>query len=366
MKNCSGCGEISSVTVQNGMDSILRLNPVFKEMIWGGDRLKKEFGYDIPGDDTGECWAISAHPHGDCTVNGGKFDGKTLSWLWENEPQLFGRQAGQSFGNQDDSGFPLLVKIIDARKDLSIQVHPDDEYARVNENGARGKTECWYILDCDPGATIIIGHNAKTREELVEMIENNRWSELIREIPIRKGDFFQIFPGTVHAIKGGTMILETQQNSDVTYRLYDYGRLQNGKLRELHLKQSIDVIRVPFDADAGYDKGEPLKGGKNESLVACGCYRVWRLACNGHEEYCTDPEQFMLASVIGGEGTITPETGKNDRPEAGGADGSDLPIPASCATEKIKKGDHFIMPTGIRGFSLDGDVELICSVCYSK
>ena len=177
---------------------LLRLEPVFQEKIWGGDRLRTVFHYDIPSDHTGECWAISGHPSGDCHVKNPEFAGETLGSLWKKRPDLFGNLPGDSF--------PLLVKIIDAKDDLSIQVHPDDSYAAVHEHGARGKTECWYVLDCDPGTTIVIGHNAKTREEMGRMVEERRWKELIREVPIQKGDFFQINPGCLHAIKGGTLI----------------------------------------------------------------------------------------------------------------------------------------------------------------
>lgn len=214
------------------------LRPVLQEKIWGGDRLGSLFGYAIPSDHTGECWAISGHPSGDCPVSGPEYEGETLGSLWKTRPELFG-------GIQGDT-FPLLIKIIDAKDDLSIQVHPDDEYARVHENGSLGKTECWYVLDCDPGATIIIGHNAADAREMADMVDQGRWTELLREIPIQKGDFFQIDPGCLHAIKGGTLILETQQSSDVTYRFYDYDRLSGGRPRPLHIEESLAVTRSPF------------------------------------------------------------------------------------------------------------------------
>ncbi|MCR5331107.1 MAG: class I mannose-6-phosphate isomerase [Lachnospiraceae bacterium] len=305
---------------------LIRLNPVFKQMVWGGSRLRTEFGYEIPGDDTGECWAISAHRHGDCTVKGGQYDGKTLSWLWENRPGLFGEIHSE--------GFPLLVKIIDAKQDLSVQVHPDDEYARIHEDGSRGKTECWYILDCDPGASIIIGHNAASRGELADMIENNRWSGLLREVPVKKGDFFQIFPGTVHAIKGGTLILETQQNSDITYRVYDYGRLQNGRPRDLHIRQSLDVITVPFDENVSFDRGEPIPGGPDEALVKCAFYSVWHFKCTGDCTY-RPSGKCLLCSVISGEGTVN--------------------------GEKVSKADHFIIPAGYETLRTTGEFEMIVS-----
>jgi len=196
------------------MSEILFMAPVFKQMIWGGNKLGSKWGYAIPGENTGECWAVSAHPNGDCTIKEGTFAGKTLSQLWTEEPQLFGDTTGDRF--------PLLIKIIDANDDLSIQVHPDDIYAGKNENGSFGKTECWYILDAPEGATLVIGHNAKDKAELEDMIHNGRWEEFLREVPVKRGDFIQIDPGTVHAIKGGIEILETQQNSDITYRVYYY------------------------------------------------------------------------------------------------------------------------------------------------
>ena len=183
----------------------LFLKPVFKEMIWGGTALREEFNYDIPNDKTGECWAISAHKNGDCTVEtreDSEYSGKTLSELWSNNKELWGR-AGEA------EVFPLLTKLISAETDLSIQVHPDDEYAKAHENGSLGKTECWYIVDAKEDATIVIGHNAKDKAELHKYIENKDFLGLIREIPVKKGAFFFIEPGTVHAIKGGTIILET-------------------------------------------------------------------------------------------------------------------------------------------------------------
>ncbi|HOO28510.1 MAG TPA: mannose-6-phosphate isomerase, partial [Lachnospiraceae bacterium] len=189
------------------MKELLFLEPIVKEMIWG-----KEY------------WTVSAHPSGDGTIKNGTYAGRKLSWLWENKRELFGGAAGDQF--------PLLVKKIEAKEDLSIQVHPDDHYAKANENGSLGKTECWYIIDCKPEGTIIIGHHANSREEAEKMIEQNEWKKLLRELPIKKGDFFQINPGTVHAIKNDTVIMEIQQSSDITYRLYDYGRLKDGSPRE--------------------------------------------------------------------------------------------------------------------------------------
>ena len=153
------------------MKEMIKLNPVFKTMVWGGNRMRDYFGYEIPGENTGEAWVVSAHPQGDCLISEGMFAGKSLSWLWKNHRELFGNIEGEEF--------PLLVKFIDAKEDLSIQVHPDDTYAEVHENGARGKTECWYILDCEKDADIIVGHQAKTKEEMKQWMEENQSQEYI-------------------------------------------------------------------------------------------------------------------------------------------------------------------------------------------
>ena len=307
---------------------ILFLEPVFKTMVWGGDRLRTEYGYDIPNDFTGECWAISAHPNGDCTIKNGTYKGKTLSWLWENKRHLF--------GNRSEQTFPLLVKIIDAKQDLSIQVHPSDSYAYTHENGALGKTECWYILDCDVNAERVIGHNAKDKEELEYMIENEKWDELIRLRNIRKGDFFQINPGTVHAIKEGTLLLETQQNSDITYRLYDYGRLVDGKPRQLHIKESIDVINCPHKDAIIDDKIIKRNNCEIRELIKNKHYTLKKISIyNDGEITLNQDKDFMNISVIEGNGEID--------------------------KAPITKGDHFILCTGYGKFKLKGNMELIVS-----
>lgn len=309
------------------MKPVLFLNPVFKQMIWGGSRLREQFGYEIPGDNTGECWAVSAHPNGDCTVREGIYEGKTLSELWASHPELF--------GNSDLDRFPLLIKIIDAKDDLSIQVHPDDIYAKEHENGSLGKTECWYILDCPPDAALVVGHNAGTKEELAEMIHEGKWTELIRRIPVKKGDFIQINPGTVHAIRGGMMILETQQSSDITYRVYDYDRLTDGRPRQLHVEQSIDVITVPAPSAAeSVSSAAELSKNAMHELIACDYYRVWKLELEGDISF-EQTHPFLIASVIEGQGKV------NGR--------------------EIKKGDHFILPDGFGMVEMEGDMKLIMS-----
>lgn len=277
------------------MKEFLKLEPVFKQMVWGGNRMREYLGYDIPTDNVGEAWTVSAHPQGDCQIKDGKFAGRTLSWLWEHERALFGNAPGKEF--------PLLVKYIDAKDDLSIQVHPDDAYANAHENGARGKTECWYILDCEKDADIIVGHRAKTKAEMETLIRENRWDDLLQVRPIHAGDFFQIEPGTVHAIRKGTMLIEIQQNSAVTYRLYDYGRCPGGKPRELHLKQAMDVVQCPYTDAATEQKISHEDGFDRVSLVQCEFYTVDKYDIHGSMELKQD-QPFLIISVIDGSGTI--------------------------------------------------------------
>ena len=306
---------------------ILFLNPVFTHNIWGGTRLRTDFGYDVEGDDIGECWGVAAHQNGDDTIREGIYAGKKLSQLWKEEPGLF--------GNVDIDRFPLLIKIIDAKADLSIQVHPNDAYAKVNENGSFGKTECWYIIDCPENASLVIGHNAKTKEELSDMIHQGRWKEFIREIPVKKGDFIQIDPGTVHAIKGGLMILETQQNSDITYRVYDYDRLSNGKPRELHIEKSIDVITVPAKSvEDSVKSAAHVEKNKLNELYACQYYKVFKIELDGKMEF-EQEYPFLIMSVLDGDALLN--------------------------GQRIKKGDHFILPNGYGKVELQGNLEIIAS-----
>lgn len=285
--------------------------------------MRETFGYDIPTETTGECWAISAHSNGDCVCTTKAYEGKTLSTLWKENRELFGNYPGETF--------PLLLKVIDARTDLSIQVHPDDDYARINENGSLGKTECWYVLDCKEDSTLVIGHKAKTKDELCKLINENRYDGLISEVPVKKGDFIQIEPGTIHAIKGGVMILETQQNSDITYRVYDYDRLMNGQKRELHVEQSKAVITVP-------SKNSPVKHTMEEEgreiLVTCKYYTVEKINVETKAEISEDAP-FRMVSCIEGQGMVNGIS--------------------------IVKGSHFLVPSGYGKLEFTGKMTLIAS-----
>ncbi len=283
------------------MKELIFLEPVIKNCIWG-----KEF------------WTVSAHENGDCLVKGGRFDGMHLSEVWRDHKEVFGVDT--------EGDFPYIVKVIDARDSLSIQVHPDNGYAYENENGAAGKTECWYVMDCDRDGSIIIGHNAASREEAADMINEGRWDDFLREIPVKRGDFFQITPGTVHAIKKNTMIMEIQQSSDVTYRMYDYGRIRNGVQRELHVEKSLDVMMLPHRDANCYTNGIPGR------LVSCRYYEVDRYDISGIRDFEKN-DAFMIISVLEGEG---------------GIDG-----------RKIRAGESFIVSGGYGDFSIFGKLSVM-------
>lgn len=214
---------------------VIKLQPVFIDKIWGGDSLQKTFHYPS-GSTCGEAWGISAHKSFSSTISNTKYKGLTLRELYQNHRHLF--------GFYEENEFPILVKLIDATSDLSIQVHPDNAYAK-RENSL-GKEECWTILEARKDASILIGHTAQNKEEFKQAIVNKTVLDICKMHPIKAGDFFYIESGTVHAILAGTMLLEVQQSSDITYRIYDYDRTdQHNKKRALHIDNALDVIHFP-------------------------------------------------------------------------------------------------------------------------
>ncbi|MFS9052112.1 mannose-6-phosphate isomerase, class I [Streptococcus anginosus] len=312
------------------MSEPLFLQSVMHEKIWGGTRLRDEFGYEIPSDKVGEYWAISAHPHGVSTIKNGRFAGTGLDQLYAEHRELF--------GNSSEPVFPLLTKILDANDWLSVQVHPDDHYAMEHE-GELGKTECWYVIAADEGAEIIYGHNAKSREELRQQIEKKEWDKLLTKVPVKAGDFFYVPSGTMHAIGSGILILETQQSSDTTYRVYDFDRKDaKGNLRELHLEKSIDVLNIGAPANS---RPVTLKADDLTStlLVASDFFAVYKWEVSGKVDI-EKTAAYLLVSVLAGQGVLT-------------VDGETYPI---------AKGDHFILPSDVEEWTFEGkNLEMIVS-----
>ena len=311
------------------MATPLFLQSTMHEKIWGGTRLRDQFGYAIPSEQTGEYWAISAHPNGVSIVENGPYAETPLDKLYKEHRELF--------GNREEEVFPLLTKILDANDWLSVQVHPDDAYGLQHE-GELGKTECWYIIAADEGAEIVYGHTAQTREALADLIHQGDWDQLLTRVPVKAGDFFYVPSGTMHAIGEGILILETQQSSDTTYCVYDFDRKDDqGKLRELHLDKSIDVLSIG-EIPNSHPSTIAVAGQELTTLVSNPFFTVHKW--NIHSQ--TSFQRFapyLLVSVLDGQGTIA-------------VDGQTYPI---------QKGSHFILTSDIENWQLDGELELIVS-----
>lgn len=311
------------------MSEPLFLKSQMHDKIWGGTKLREAFGYDIPTETTGEYWAISAHPNGVSVIKNGIYEGEGLDQLYREHKELFGHPKSEVF--------PLLIKILDANDWLSVQVHPDDAFALAHE-GELGKTECWYIIAADEGAEIIYGHNAKSKEELRQWIEEGRWDDLLTKIPVKAGDFFHVPSGTMHAIGKGILILETQQSSDTTYRVYDFNRRDaQGNLRKLHIDKSIDVLTIgkPANSTPATMAVDHLE---STLLVSNKFFSVYRWEVTGLVDF-TQTVPYLLLSVLSGQGQLTVDGRVYD----------------------LKKGDHFILPNDVKEWSFDGQLEMIVS-----
>ncbi|MCI5972506.1 MAG: mannose-6-phosphate isomerase, class I [Anaerococcus sp.] len=314
------------------MEKILFLEGKFREKIWGGKRLREIYSYDIPSDKTGEYWAISDMGDMSSVITNGEFKRKSLEEVYQKHKDLF--------GNPKEATFPLLVKIIDANTDLSIQVHPDDVMAKELEN-SRGKTECWYILNEEP-ASIIYGLKVDDKNEAIKLIDERKWDELLREVPARKGDFFFVEAGTVHAIKKGSLILEIQQASDITYRLYDYDRKDdNGKLRDLHLEESKKAIKINENKE---EIEEFEREGLNGRILTRNKYfEVYEYKISGRSEFEKE-RPYLLYSVVDGSGEII----------------------IGDKSYEIEKGDFFILTNDVKKFYFKGDLSLVEASTVSK
>ena len=312
------------------MDKIVFLEPVFCERIWGGRNLEK-FNFSIPQGDIGEAWVIAAHDNGSSKIINGSLAGLTLKEAYEKHPTLFTEKVYDKF--------PLLIKILDASDNLSVQVHPEDDYAKVNENGELGKTECWYVLDAKEDAKLVYGHSAKTHGEFNSRIDNVEWNELFIEEKVKAGDFFYIPAGTLHAIGEGILIYEVQQNSDTTYRVYDYDRVdKDGNKRELHIEKTKDVTKVPFEKVATNPKEEKVGKSTIIYLVDEKYFSVFKI--NVLEQIVIEKNKTgNLFTVLEGHGSVVIEGIKHN----------------------VKKGDSFILTTECDSYILEGNMFLIGS-----
>lgn len=269
----------------------IKLSPAFKDYLWGGVKLKEEFNKKSELDKVAESWELSTHPAGESIVASGEFKGKKLS-EYISENNVIGKRA-EAF-----SFFPVLIKFIDACENLSIQVHPSDEYALKNENSF-GKTEMWYVLECNEGAYLYYGLNREiSRDEFKERIENNTLLEVLNKVPVKKGDVFFINSGTIHAICSGIVICEIQQNSNLTYRVYDYDRRdKDGNARELHIDKAIAVSDLC--------PAKPYKSDSENVLAKCKYFTVEKYNVSDSITLKTDADCFRSVIVTDGSGKLT-------------------------------------------------------------
>lgn len=304
----------------------LVLTPPIKDYIWGGTKLREQFGKESSLDKLAESWELSCHKDGSSIIANGEYAGKTLAeYLAENKKALGSNCDKFEF-------FPVLIKLIDACDNLSVQVHPDNEYAQRVE-GEYGKTEMWYIVDCEPGASLIYGFKEHiSKEDFQKAIEENTLLEKVNTVPVKKGDVFFINAGTLHAIGRGILIAEIQQNSNTTYRVYDYGRVgADGKPRELHVEKALDVTELSPAKPYKLPMAEKLEGRTVQQLADCEYFTVSHQEISIETLLCADESSFNHILVLEGEGTLIAGNSEISLKK-----GSSVFVPASTGIYKIK------------------------------
>lgn len=321
----------------------LLLSPEGKDYIWGGERLKSDYHKNIDLSPLAETWECSTHPDGLSKVKGGEFDSLALSEVLKENPSFLGSKVSLYQGQ-----LPILIKYIDAKNNLSVQVHPSDEYAFEKEGGQKGKSEMWYILDCLPGSKLVYGLKEEmSKDEMRKALADNTLEEHLNDVDIHKGDTFYIPSGTIHAIGKGALIAEIQESSNLTYRLYDYGRLgKDGKPRPLHIEKSLDVASLSPVKET--KKEYPLESHESYSsrlLVSCPYFSTYHISFDTKKEgdipYASKEDSFEVLMMIEGEGSLT--YGKEE--------------------VFFKKGDTFFVPAGSEEIRIRGKGELLRVHC---
>ena len=322
-------------------DEPFLLKPAFKDYLWGGDRLRSEYHKETDLSPLAESWECSTHP-----------DGTSLALIDQNEipmtevlkrhPEILGTHP------RTRDTLPILIKLIDAKKDLSVQVHPDDDYARIQEHGSLGKSEFWYVLEAEPGASLVYGFSQDVTEKQVRQgIADGTIRKYLQKVPVKRNDVFFVQAGTVHAIGKGIVIAEIQESSNLTYRLYDYNRRdRNGNLRELHLDKALDVLNLHSSAEPV----QPMRllnyqpGFASEFLTRCRYFQVERILLSAEASevsYYTDSSSFEVLMCVQGQGVLK---------------GKKLRIP-------FRKGDTIFVPADSEALSFSGKAELLGVNC---
>lgn len=312
----------------------LLLKPTIKDYIWGGQKLKTEYNKQSDKNVLAESWELSCHKDGLSIINNGVLSGMSLEdYINSDRKNILGTKC------EKFEYFPILVKLIDAKDNLSIQVHPDNEYALKNE-GQYGKTEMWYIVDCEPNSFIYYGFNRDlTNNEFIERIKNNSFLETLNAVKVKKGDVFFIESGTLHAICSGILLAEVQQNSNITYRVYDYNRLGiDGKPRELHIEKSVEVANLnkqnteiaKYIAEENFDYYKRL-------LLKCDYFSTYNISIYNKINLSANGESFHCILCLNGESNIISDE----------------------VNLKINKGQTVFIPAKLGNYTIEGKSEIL-------
>lgn len=316
----------------------MKLTAPLKDYLWGGTRLKDEYGKQTDLEKVAESWELSCHKDGMSVIANGEYAGKTLvQYIEEQGKAVLGTKA-VAFPY-----FPLLIKLIDAKDNLSVQVHPNDDYAFHAEH-EYGKTEMWYVVDAEPGASLVYGvNNVISRTEFAERIKNNTLLDICNNVPVKKGDVFFIEAGTLHAIGKGILICEIQQNSNTTYRVYDYGRVgADGKPRELHIEKAQDVTRLAptvREVRPQFCFNIFGRGNKLDLLAECEYFTVFHLSVQDYFDLTVGTDSFQAVTVLDG----------------------DLSLTACGHQTDVRKGETLFLPANLGDYRLTGRGDVIIS-----
>lgn len=361
--------------------AIGKIHPACKQYLWGGEKLIREYGISSPKTPLAEAWVLSAHPDGDSRISFSEgencSDGESFAEYLKSHPEAAG-SLGKAF-----PFFPTLIKLIDAKKSLSIQVHPDDSFA-LSREGQYGKTEMWIVLEREEGAFLYFGFQKDyTEEEIRRAIEEENFPSLLCKVMVEPGDVFFIPAGTVHAIGAGILLAEVQQNSNLTYRVYDYGRKDaQGNTRELHVEKALEVMDrkqlSSYRQEAFKKQGTKAEGkdaaGKNvylERIGSCEYFTVDRLFLEDNAFYSgkLTKESFLSLLVLEGEGVLTAETkhAKENHPD-GSPEYKEETYSSKGQKSKcfVKKGESYFLPAEEGQWSLKGTGKFLLTFLSEK
>lgn len=283
------------------IEDMFKLEPAYKDYLWGGSTLKDKYDKQCDFSKVAESWELSANADGLCKIATGCFSGETFDDFLAN----VGKEAlGRKYCENEK--FPLLIKFIDAKKKLSIQIHPDDNYAKKVEHGL-GKAEMWYIIDCKEDAYIYYGlKEDTTKEEIERRVKNNTITEILNKVYVKKNDVFFVEPGTIHAIGSGIVVCEIQQNSNSTYRLYDYDRKdKDGNTRELHIDKALDVVNTEkIDEHKNSYEPEIGNGYTKQLLADCKYFKTTKYDVDTEAEVQVTEDSFLAVTIVDGYGEL--------------------------------------------------------------